>query len=234
MGALYFFQSPILVTLSSPVPVIMIPNGGGSFDYTAELENLRSYNITFDVWIEARLPDSSFYGPLLQRPDVTLPGGGPLSREMSQYVPGGAPSGFYDLVANIGYLPDSVMHSDYLPFMKLLGDGAPTHNFGWQLFGWEGESAPAVSVPTEYAMISAYPNPFNPETVIPFSLPKPGDVSLFIYDIQGREVSRLIDGFQPAGIHEVSFNGSELSSGVYFARLQADNFQQTRKLLLIK
>ena len=83
--------------------------------------------------------------------------------------------------------------------------------------------------------ISAYPNPFNPETNISFSLPLSGEAVLSIYDIQGREVARLIDGFQSAGSHTIVWNAEHQPSGVYFARLFADGGQtQTRKLVLMK
>ena len=102
--------------------------------------------------------------------------------------------------------------------------------------GWVGVSKRPFSeqYPKSYSLFQNYPNPFNPETTIAFELPKPGEVSLVIYDIQGREVIRLADGYRSAGIHEVILDGSKLSSSVYFACLKADNFHQTRKLLLLK
>ena len=86
----------------------------------------------------------------------------------------------------------------------------------------------------ELSLLPNYPNPFNRFTRLAFHLPKAGDVSLVIYDIQGREVARLVDGFYPAGMYQRAFDGAGLSSGVYFARLKADGFSQTRKLLLMK
>ena len=87
---------------------------------------------------------------------------------------------------------------------------------------------------TELRLISAYPNPFNPETTLSFTLPEVTDISLIIYDITGREISRLADGFHQAGIHTAIFNGNSLSSGIYFARLQAGNMSDMRKLVLMK
>jgi len=79
-----------------------------------------------------------------------------------------------------------------------------------------------------------YPNPFNPETNIRYSLSKKSEVSLAIYDIAGREVVRLVNGEQEAGNFEVSWNASNASSGIYFYRLVAEDFIQTRKMLLLK
>ncbi|MBL7191840.1 T9SS type A sorting domain-containing protein [bacterium] len=79
-----------------------------------------------------------------------------------------------------------------------------------------------------------HPNPFNATTVISFDLRNAGDVSLIVYDIQGREVQSLVTGYLSLGYHEVVWNAESASSGIYFARLDAGGFAQTQKLLLIK
>lgn len=89
-------------------------------------------------------------------------------------------------------------------------------------------------VPTVYALNQNFPNPFNPETVIPFSLPERADVKLTVFDLTGREVVTLVNGPLSAGYHSATFNGAELSSGVYFYRLETPNFVSTRKLVLMK
>ncbi|MBL7190534.1 T9SS type A sorting domain-containing protein, partial [bacterium] len=78
------------------------------------------------------------------------------------------------------------------------------------------------------------PNPFNPETVITFELSSASMVKLSIYDIQGREAARLIDGMMSEGRHESVFKGADLPSGVYFAKLRAGDFIRTQKMLLLK
>ena len=94
---------------------------------------------------------------------------------------------------------------------------------------------PGVSaIPAEYSLSQNYPNPFNPSTTFSFSLPKAGIVTLTVYDITGREVAKLVDGYKVKGLHEVTFDADGLSSGVYFARLEAGEFKQVRKILLIK
>jgi hypothetical protein len=65
-------------------------------------------------------------------------------------------------------------------------------------------------------------------------MPAAGEVSLIIYDITGREVAQLVKGYQSAGIHNATFDGSNLASGVYFAHFSAGDFKQTQKLLLLK
>jgi hypothetical protein len=85
-----------------------------------------------------------------------------------------------------------------------------------------------------YLLYQNYPNPFNPSTTIKYELPKSSDVRLSVYDILGREVSVLVNERREAGVHEVKFEGSNLASGVYFYRLQAGTYMETRKLLLVR
>jgi hypothetical protein len=93
---------------------------------------------------------------------------------------------------------------------------------------------PTGGVPSAYALYQNYPNPFNPSTTIKFELPRTAYVTLGVYDILGRQVSVLVNERRNAGIHEVKFDGSGLSSGVYFCRIEAGSFVQTRKLLLLR
>lgn len=96
------------------------------------------------------------------------------------------------------------------------------------------EYAGGGEIPAEFRLFAPSPNPFNAATKISFALPAASDVSLVVYDAVGREVVTLIDGFRDAGTYSVRFDGSELASGVYFARLILGNFNQTKKLVLIK
>lgn len=95
------------------------------------------------------------------------------------------------------------------------------------------------SIPDSYWLSQNYPNPFNPETIIAYQLPKAGQVSLQIFDMLGREVRTLITGEIPAGYHRARWDGNDnaghkLNSSVYLCRLQAGDFEQTRKLILLK
>jgi hypothetical protein len=86
-----------------------------------------------------------------------------------------------------------------------------------------------------FALHQNYPNPFNPTTNVEFSLADDGRVSLRIYDIAGREVAVVYDGEGRAGrLYRATFNGSQLASGMYIARLQSNNQQLVRKMLMIK
>jgi hypothetical protein len=85
-----------------------------------------------------------------------------------------------------------------------------------------------------YRLEQNYPNPFNPSTVILFQISAREFVTLKVYDILGREVATLINTEKPAGNYNVEFNAQNLTSGVYFYRLQAGKFSDIKKLLLLK
>ena len=90
------------------------------------------------------------------------------------------------------------------------------------------------SGPEGFVLAQNFPNPFNPATKIAFTLPTGTAVTLTVYDVNGRQIAVLINEFRDAGSHEVSFEGSNLPGGVYFYRLQAGSFTQTRKMMLIR
>lgn len=88
--------------------------------------------------------------------------------------------------------------------------------------------------PNQIELADNYPNPFNPSTQIDFSLPQTSDVQLTVYDMLGRRVATLVDGKQRAGQHSVTFDASNLSSGVYIYQLKTDGFSKSKKMLLVK
>jgi hypothetical protein len=92
----------------------------------------------------------------------------------------------------------------------------------------------AYVLPATYALLQNYPNPFNPTTVVRYQLPVVNDVRLAVYDILGREVSLLVNERKDAGVYEVKFDASRLSSGVYLYRLQAGDFTQAQKMMVLR
>ena len=86
----------------------------------------------------------------------------------------------------------------------------------------------------EFELIGNYPNPFNPSTMIRFNLGEATDVTLSVFDVQGREVATLMSGTVSAGEHEVAFDGAGLASGVYFARLTSGVQSDMMKMILMK
>jgi hypothetical protein len=99
--------------------------------------------------------------------------------------------------------------------------------------GLVGVSTPS-SKPVSFTLAQNYPNPFNPATTIRYTLPHRSQVLLAVYNTLGQRVAALVQGQEEAGSYEVKFDGSNLASGVYFYRLQAGTYVETKKLLLLR
>jgi photosystem II stability/assembly factor-like uncharacterized protein len=154
--------------------------------------------------------------------------------------------GTYVLAAQGGsnYTPDN--GNSYIP----IDSDAHYHiDFASALAGWTDGSTAGyiykwvgtfVSVEddnyavSEYKLDQNYPNPFNPSTVISYQLPVSSDVTLKVYDILGNEIETLVNEEQSAGVYEIEFDASKLSSGIYFYQLKAGNYINTKKMILIK
>jgi len=93
---------------------------------------------------------------------------------------------------------------------------------------------PLTGHPTRFSLQQNYPNPFNPSTTIEFELPRASQVSLSVFDVLGRKVSELVNEREDAGVHEVKFDGFNVASGIYFYKIQAGDFTQTKRFLLLK
>jgi hypothetical protein len=239
MGVYYFDQGgapSLTITLTPYNPPIQIPASGGSFDFNIRIENTGTSSITFDGWIMASLVGGPQYGPLLGPVTVTIAAGGSISRDRTQMVPAGAPAGNYTYDGYVGLYPGTIWDEDHFNWEKLAdGDGAPVSQ--WENFGESFEqwlATPAVEVASEFALMGAYPNPFNPTTTLRFDLAEATQVSLSVYNLSGSLVNTLVDGWRQPGSHEVTFDASGLPTGVYFAHLAAGDFASTQKLVLMK
>ncbi len=175
-------------------------------------------------WIVAsnRINDSTFNVVILGETQVAFPAGsGSLVR-----VRFAANDGASDLRASL----TNVMVAS--PAAESLG--VTVHGADWTT----GPVAVASSGLRRSSLGQNYPNPFNPSTRITYTLQDPGQVELAVFDMAGREVNRLVDGFQNAGTYEVPWNSStgglRLASGTYFARLRVGDEVSIRKMTLMK
>jgi hypothetical protein len=93
---------------------------------------------------------------------------------------------------------------------------------------------PEFRTPEQFRLLTAYPNPFNPAVKLRFSLNHPGRVTISAWDVMGRQVAVLADGWRQAGLNEMTWDGSDMASGIYLVRLEFDGAQQQQKVVLLK
>ena len=101
-------------------------------------------------------------------------------------------------------------------------------------FAYSPEVEVDVTAPLTFNLEQNYPNPFNPSTNIRYSVPEAGNITLAVYNVVGEEVAVLANGYTEAGSFNVTFDASNLPSGVYLYKLQSANSVQTKKMLLLK
>jgi len=222
------------VTITPLIQPIQIPASGGSFDFYLFAENSGPGNQMVDLWTKVILPGGAALSPILGPVSVSLDSG-TTGWIRHQSVPGRAAAGLYTYIACAGDYPNSIWASDSLQFIKL-GLRIQDSGFGdWSNTGEEfGESDEPFITHNSSLITSISPNPFNPSTTISLELRAASFVKLAIYDVSGRLVATLVDGWRDAGVHEATFDGSRLASGIYLAKLETSEFAQVQKLVLMK
>ena len=104
----------------------------------------------------------------------------------------------------------------------------------WTNLGTSIVSLVNNNLPSEVSLDNAYPNPFNPSTTLSFSLPETQDITLQVFNLQGREVEILLNGSMEAGYHSITWNADKHASGVYFVKMITNEFISAQKLILMK
>jgi len=132
-----------------------------------------------------------------------------------------------------GYpVPENLQYSNS-SLLTMGTDGKPLGDLNWYP-NLTAVKTISNNIPASFSLSQNYPNPFNPTTVINYTVPKSSFVSLKVYNILGQEVATLYQGFQKAGEYKTNFDASKLSSGVYLYRLQANGFNEAKKMILMK
>ncbi|TKJ40121.1 hypothetical protein CEE37_10320 [candidate division LCP-89 bacterium B3_LCP] len=225
----------VVVKLTPHEQPIQIPASGGSFDYDFELANNSDTNYTVDVLLYAvRDWYLGSYNAAF-RTGISLPSGETITRnDLSQRIPSSLPGDGYNYCA---WITDSntqqLLSLDCFPFEKMETGGDGLAEADWLLMGWDIKTE-SVAGSNLVELNSASPNPFNPSTLISYKLPAMSCISLNVYDISGRLVSELANGWRDAGVHEVTFDASGLTSGIYIYRLKSGDHTVSGKMVLMK
>jgi len=216
-----------------------VPAGGGNIYFDIYVENIDAVPLNFDGWLETAYEGGTPTTVILRSFNNFQPGW-TIDRPNTYFpVPAAYAAGNYTLTGKVGNHPDDAWAQDNFPFVKsgvsygsdfvpFVPDGMPDP------FDVIDKGSLEQSLPAQFEVSGVYPNPFNPTTTIGFALPQGRDVKLSVFDVNGRLVSTLVDGYREAGSHEVTFDAHNLPSGVYLYQLTAGNFNATGKMVLTK
>ena len=223
------------ITMTPVNPPIIIPANGGSFSFNVEITNDCTLPLKFWGWIMIHMPSGSYAGPALGPVLLNLNPGGAIVRQRSQSIPRTYPAGNYEYIGYVGTYPSAPLDSSSFPFTKSsAGDSGPwVYDLANSGNAFEGYAADLL-LPQTFSLEQNYPNPFNPTTTIRYELPYLSHVQLAVYDVRGRLVANLVNGVRSAGVQELTFDATNLPSGMYFYRLQANGHSEVKKMMLVK
>jgi hypothetical protein len=213
---------------------IQIPPGGGSFDFRVQATNYTPNALDLDLWTRVILPNGSVIAPVLGPVGIIL-NTGSLNWLRHQSVPAGAPPGFYTYVGCLGEYPGQVWSMDSFPIEKTFLEG---NDQSAACTGWAASADQRLGSDPEDGFdpvsVRVSPNPFNASAVLHYELLEACDVHLQVFDLAGRSVVTMADGWREAGVQEVTFSGSSLPAGIYLYRLRAADQVTCGNLMLIK
>jgi hypothetical protein len=235
IGAFYFNQDVYgIIELHPHNTPIIIPPQGGQMTYEMWVFSFVGHPGRADIWTMAFVPGVGSYGPINLYRNVRIPADSIGLNDVGQKIPGPAPAGDYVFAAYVGVYPSTIIDSSYFYFSK---QGSVVGEMGeWSGNGLSLEKADvtAFDLPSAYALFQNYPNPFNVSTTINYQLPSYSHVRLELYNILGEKIGVLVDEMQETGYKSVSWDASEISSGVYLYKLTAGDFSETKRMMLVK
>ncbi len=223
----------------TPVGSTTIPAVGGTLTYNVMVTNPMPYlvnNIRFRTHIV--LPDQTVFGPLMNVQFQLAPEEQRIVENLVQEIPDYAPEGDYLFVAQVS--KNNNEFDDSFQFSKT-GVISRSMPMEWlKGAGWTGEPPASDSeaftlANDQYMLASAYPNPFNATTTVSVTLPDQSDLRISVFDMLGRQVTSLATGTFSAGVHQIQWDASNVSSGVYFVHAHVPGrWSTSEKLVLLK
>jgi len=237
-------EGPVTLTLTGVNTTI--PAGGGELSYTVHIESNLPYGVNgVDYWARALMPNGQQTGVLIQQTFNMTPFMNVTAGPVTHDVPPSAPAGDYTYTGYLGFYP-VVYVEDSFGFTK---EGAVTDaEYEFDPADWtsggdlsmlagdptEGEKVTA-SLPSEFTLSAAYPNPFNAMTTVKIALPEASNLTVTVFNTLGQEVAQLANGRTAAGTHAFTFDASDLSSGIYFVQANVPGqIDALQKVVLVK
>lgn len=213
-----------------------VPPGGGNLTYDLFVEYLGLTPIDYDGWLEA-----SYEGgdptTLVLRSFTNYQPGWTIDRPGTYYpVPAGWAAGNYTFSGKVGIYPATSWNEDSFPFIKE-GAGIVEEFAPYPVIGAPNPfdiTKTGKRLTVSHNLVTNYPDPFNPTTILSYELQTASSVLLSVYNVKGRKVAELVNGYRDAGIHEVVFDASSLPSGMYIYQLNTGDSKATGKMILLK
>jgi hypothetical protein len=229
-------NAPALLTLT-PTSSTVLPAAGGTITYDTRIQTFmgQSYN-GVDYWETALLPTGTHYGPWAQPMTFNVTPFYDVTLGRSVAVPGNAPAGEYVFIGHAGYYPQMDYMQGTFTFTKTgqVAGGDEGWSSDGDTFGVAGDGE-AIAIPLEYALETAYPNPFNPSTTVYVGLPEAADLTVSVYNVLGQQVAVLASDRMNAGRHALTFDAHNMASGLYFVRATVPgHLNQVQKVMLVR
>jgi Secretion system C-terminal sorting domain len=214
---------------------VVIPPNGGSVVYDAQLvSNIPGTYTGLRYTTYVTLPNNQVFGPLMNIPVTITPFMNTFVIGLTQNIPSDAPVGTYSFRGRVGY-PAGQFLDDTFEFEKIGAAADGVDNWDASDFFITDNSSSDLSVPSEFTLEAAYPNPFNAATTVSVTLPEAADLSVTVYNVAGQMVATLANDRYNSGSHSLTFDASNLSSGLYFVRATVSGqLNATQKVMLVR
>jgi Secretion system C-terminal sorting domain len=239
---------PVNINIGIKNGPVHLPAEGGGVAFRTTIANDRDESLAVTAKLRLHYGDSETgydirvnSHPLLLEPNEPI-----WYDEGLLNIPTEYPAGRYTLIASLHDVNNDNLHSSQIVFWKdegpvMLASSAKISGNFFSEFSSESAinrqlSVAAKTIPTDFSLEAPYPNPFNAETRFSITLPQPSELSVVVYDIQGRVVATLASNeTRAAGTHNFTLNGSDLASGLYFVKATVPSqMNEIRKLVLVK
>lgn len=248
IGAFYYDQNnpePVEVTLT-PTSSTDLPAGGGTLEFDVHVvSNVPDTYPNVMFWTKVKLPNGNYYPEIQFQTTFTLTPYMDVTGSLTQDIPAFAPEGDYEMWGWVGMNPNyGPQFGGFFPFTKSAAVTGGVEVSDWAASGSETAFEQArlatldkteITLPDQYAVLPAYPNPFNPTTTVSVSLPQSADLTVVVFNTLGQQVAELVNGRISAGTHQFTFDGSSLTSGIYFVRASVlGELNTVQKIVLIR
>ncbi|GBE29664.1 LVIVD repeat protein [bacterium BMS3Bbin04] len=229
---------PVVVTMT-PTSETNLPASGGTLFFDANVvSNLPDTYPDVMFWTKVKLPNGNFYPPIQFQMTFTLLPFMNVSGSLTQDIPAFAPEGNYEMWGWVGASPyGGPSFGNSFPFTKsaVVMGGASVNDWASDGHMIADDAAVSEVLPSSYEMLPVYPNPFNPTTMVSVSLPQAADLTVTVYNITGQQVVELANSQFSAGNHMLTFDASNLASGLYFIQAHVPgHLNTTQKVMLVR